>query len=307
MKVHSLYTYPVKSCSSVPVNSCELGEFGFKYDRFWVIAEFKDDKWVMITQREISKMVLIVPKVIVEGDSTTLVLNAPGMSELVVPLAYNHDSVDIIVWKDIVTGTSQGAEAAAWFSQYIGKPVQLFAKDKRRIRTLNQKHTPSVELFAHQPQTAFADGFPFLILSTASVEKFAEGLPEHPFQITPKSFRPNIVIEVPEPFDEETFIKVKVGNVPFVMAARSARCIMTNNNPETGIPDPNVFKHAMRTRRIDPGKKYDACMGMNAIALVDTGKIAVGDKIEVMEKGTHNLKGIWHGNSHPIDPDTIKV
>ncbi|KAJ3276838.1 hypothetical protein HDV01_002893 [Terramyces sp. JEL0728] len=252
-------------------------------------------------------MVLIVPKVVEENDSVTLVLTAPGMNEISVPLNYDTQSVDITVWKDTVTGTPQGKLVGAWLSEYIGRPVELFAKDHRAVRTLNPKHTPSESLFSHKPQTAFADGFPFLLLSQASIDKFAEGLPNPSFQITPKTFRPNIVIGNTEPFEEDSFIKIDIGGIPFVVAARSARCLMTNNNPATGVPDPNVFKHVMRVRRVDPGRRYDGCMGMNAIALVPNGKISVGGEIIVREKGTHNLKGIWHGHDHPINPELVEA
>lgn len=53
MNISSIYIYPVKSCRGIKVDSWKINNFGFKYDRFWMIV---DDQNHSITQREHSKV-----------------------------------------------------------------------------------------------------------------------------------------------------------------------------------------------------------------------------------------------------------
>ena len=55
---------------------------------------------------------------------------------------------------------------------------------------MSVKHVPSSEWFKESPETAFADGFPFLILLQASVDEFSKQSP-----VSTRNFRPNIVVE----------------------------------------------------------------------------------------------------------------
>ena len=75
---------------------------------------------------------------------------------------------------------------------------------------------------------------------------------------------------------------------------------MTNNNPDSGIPNPQTLKELMKTRRVDPGAKFEPCMGVNAIQISVGGTLKVGDAIVPLALGSHNRRGIWHGMAYPF-------
>jgi uncharacterized protein YcbX len=74
---------------------------------------------------------------------------------------------------------------------------------------------------------------------------------------------------------------------------------MTNNNPETGIPGKETLKLLQKIRRVDPGAKYQGCLGLNLIHQNETGIIHVGDEVMIEQTGEHDRRGIWNGNSTP--------
>ena len=64
------------------------------------------------------------------------------------------------IWKsEEVPSIDQGEEAAAWFSDWLGRPVRLVHLAKNAVRTLNPKYAVSAE-----DHTGFADGFPILLI-----------------------------------------------------------------------------------------------------------------------------------------------
>lgn len=147
MKVTEIVIFPVKSCAGVSVEHSKINQFGLEFDRFWVIAR-KRDQWEMMTQRNFSRMVLIKPEI----ELNRLVLRAPDMSDITVPLESKGESIQIKVWDDLVYGISQGDEVSQWLTKCLGVKCALFAKDLNNVRTLSPEHTPSNSLFAYQPQ-----------------------------------------------------------------------------------------------------------------------------------------------------------
>ncbi len=95
-------------------------------------------------------------------------------------------------------------------------------------------------------QTAFADGFPFLIVSEAAVEELVKNaqIPPHDSSITPLSalnFRPNIVVGQCQPFAEDSWKEITVADperssrkATFSLVKPCSRCKMPNVNPCTG-------------------------------------------------------------------------
>ena len=63
------------------------------------------------------------------------------------------------------------------------------------VRRLSPKYLPTVtDAFDHEPQTAFSDGWPFLILSEESIADLNTRLTNAPVQASARNFRPNIVV-----------------------------------------------------------------------------------------------------------------
>ena len=286
MHVTGLTYYPVKSCKGIRLTKAKLTESGIENDRRWIVIKDNDvEPKEMLTQREEPKMVTITPSVY---GSDELTLEAPGMPIITVDFAVG-ELVLVKVWDDVTRGHDQGSKVSEWLSLYLGQPVRLVARDFDYTRSLPPKHTPMMENFDFEPQISFADGYPLLLLSSNSVKEFQS----HCDLANVENFRPNITIEADAPYQEDEFVEFNINDIPFFGGMLCTRCIMTNNNPETGVPHPNVLKALTKYRRIDPGAKYQACMGINVVH-GRIGTIQVGDEITITKTGKHNRKtGIW--------------
>ncbi|KAJ3342229.1 hypothetical protein HDU91_000568 [Kappamyces sp. JEL0680] len=308
LSVQSLFIYPIKSCGGIELQTATIASTGFQFDRNWILAERDLDNvnsesespWKMVTQRADSCLVMVKPSVMDSNGDIALKVSYPGLPDLIIPRRIDATSqlVPIPVWGRIVMGVDQGPEASAWFSKVLNRPVSLFVKHPDYRRSLSAKHVPNEDWFQHgPPETAFADGFPFLLLSQASTDEFNKQTP-----VTIKRFRPNIVIRGAYPYQEETWLKLRIGSELFVIANRCTRCEMTNNDPLTGISTPVTLKELMKTRRVDPGAKYEPCMGVNAIQIAVGGTISVDDPVVPVSCGILDKRGIWNGNSFPSVP-----
>ena len=203
-----------------------------------------------------------------------------------------------------VYGVDQGDEAAEWFSKYLDVNIRLFVKHPSFRRPFKADHSPASYLFDYTPQTGFADGFPFLILSEESVDAFVKNsfTPNEAKSVSYKNFRPNIVLKGCAPFEEEGWLHIKISKnisfYSFLMNARCTRCEMTNIDPGIGrIPSNSTtttLKELMKTRRVDKGAKYEACMGVNASSTSVDFEIRINDEVKVLKTATHDRRGIWN-------------
>lgn len=313
--VSKLFIYPIKSCGGLEVESCRVVETGFEHDREWVLARQNEaGAWTMVTQREFNSLVLVKPKVVVEATSdhaatTFLFITAPNMPVLKVTRSFEREAVPICVWEGNVWGACQGDQAADWFTKYLNTKVRLFVKHPERVRALKAKHTPSDSLFSYgAPQTGFADGFPFLILSQESVDAFVKGItPNEARSVSFKNFRPNILVKGQQGYREDEWLHIKIGgDNSFFVNARCTRCEMTNYDPEVGhvstTSTTTTLKELMKTRRVDKGAKYEPCMGVNATHASIGFEVRVGQSVQVVQCAIHDRRGIWNNG----DFKTIK-
>ncbi|CDW55660.1 molybdenum cofactor sulfurase [Trichuris trichiura] len=81
----------------------------------------------------------------------------------------------------------------------------------------------------------------YLMVNRASVQRLLEEMQEDPELIA--RFRPNLVIEGAEPFEEETWNQVKIGSTLFNCIGKCQRCAVIAVNPENGAKTPEVLKH----------------------------------------------------------------
>jgi hypothetical protein len=191
LSVDEIWVYPVKSCAGVRMASGRLVETGLEFDRCWVIVDAETRKF--ITQRAFPAMALIQPSL----TATELVLTAPGRTALHIPLENNTDrpSITVHVWKDAVGGFAEGSEASDWLSDFFNRRVLLVRKDPERTRQLEEGFVDASH-YGYEPQTAFSDGYPLLIVTAASIKDIRERvqLADPASAVTARNFRPNIVI-----------------------------------------------------------------------------------------------------------------
>ncbi len=256
--------YPIKSAAGIPLQTAQVERRGLKGDRRWLVT---DPQGMFQTQRSLPKMALI--SVAVENEA--LHLEAPGMPPLKVEPPENNGSVmQVEVWGDECKAISASATAHAWMSQYLGIDCRLVYMPEDSIRLVNQK-------YATDPtdHVSFADGFPFLLISQASLDDLNQRL-ESPLPMN--RFRPNFVVIGCAPFAEDTWKRIRIGTMEFHLVKPCARCIVTTVDQQTA----NRGQEPLRTLaqyRMQDGK---ILFGQNLVS-VGEGQISVGDAVEVLE------------------------
>ena len=84
---------------------------------------------------------------------------------------------------------------------------------------------------------SFADGYPLLLTTTASLESLnsliAEGEHRAEGPLPMNRFRPNVGIEGTGPWEEDRWTRVTIGEVPFRVAKPSGRCVVTTTDQHT--------------------------------------------------------------------------
>lgn len=263
-----LFTYPIKSCGGLSHEQIALSATGLTYDRRWLVVDANGE---FVTQRQHHHMALIQPRI--DGDA--MVITAPKLSELRVPLALDGEpSRSVVIWRDRVDAADMGDEAAAWFSEAVGMSVRLVAMPDSTLRPTSTKHTPQAG------QVGFADGYPLLVISEASLADLNARLAERgKSPVTMRRFRPNIVITDSAAYDEDRLGTFHIGEVTLEAVKPCARCVMTTVDPETGqAPDPQEPLGTLATYR--RGANGGVMFGQNVIHRT-LGVLRVGDEVRV--------------------------
>ena len=253
-----LFVYPVKSCAGIEVQQALLTETGLDLDRAWMVV---DAQGMFLTQRSLPRMALIRPQL----KSDEMVLRAPGMLALHVAIDAVEASATVTVWRDTVPAWDMGPVAAQWFSDFLGQPCRLVRFDPEHRRLSSLEWTGGVEV-----PNQFADGFPLLVTSEASLQDLnarlaAEGHPA----VGMERFRPNVVLAGVDAHDEDRVDMIHVEgdgttDIHLQPVKPCARCPIPDIDPATAESHPSVGD-TLRTYRQD--KRLDGAItfGMNAI------------------------------------------
>jgi uncharacterized protein len=271
--ITALNLYPVKSCAGIPLHSATLDARGFAHDREWMIVQDDDDeRGMFLTQRELPELALVQPAL----SADTLTLRAPNLPDLAVSLAPRDDArtLPVVIWRDTCVGVDEGDAAAAWLSDYLDLPVRLVRMQPGFVRPVDLTYakTPA--------QTGFADGYPILVISEASLADLNVRLGERGKATVPMArFRPNIVVSGCEAYAEDEWTRIEIGGVPLDCVKTCARCPITTVDPATGtIPDVQEPLATLATyRKISRGVIF----GQNVIHR-GLGTISVGDEVRLL-------------------------
>ena len=97
-------------------------------------------------------------------------------------------------------------------------------------------------------------------------------------------FRPNIVLEGAEPFEEDVIHEIKIGDVVLEFVRPCSRCKITTINQTEGVSTSDEPLRTLgRVRRGKGGGLEGVFFGQNAIPR-KLGVIKVGDNVEILSK-----------------------
>ena len=134
----------------------------------------------------------------------------------------------------------------------------------------NQRHR-KLDVTPFESDLSYADGYPFLVLSKASVRYISEQIGE-PIDI--RQFRANLILDDCEAYAEDQLKQFNIGEVSFNMVKGCKRCQVIGINQDTGKSSKQPTSYLAKTRKVG----NHIIFGMNA-ALISPGTIHVGDII----------------------------
>lgn len=284
ISILSLHTYPVKSCGGITHTQVSVSSAGLAHDRQWVVV---DDTGQFLTQRTYPQLALVQPTL----DESALFLDAPEMPTLRISLRHPDPAappVPIRIWGSKTLGEDEGDTAALWFSDYLGTKCRLYRvhRDARRIANprrvehwLKRRH--DILDFPTEHVFGFADGFPFLITNQASLEELNLRLAtQDKPAIAMNRFRPNIVLQGLEAYEEDYISSLRIGGMTFALVKQCARCPMPNVDPSTAQAGTEPLATLSGYRRYDDGIMF----GVNAVMVGagDDAMLSIGDRVEVV-------------------------
>lgn len=261
IRLAGLYRYPVKSLRGQGFRRLAVGPRGFLGDRQWMVV---DPDGRFLTQRQQARMCLIDTEI---DDDGRLWLRADGMSPIS-PVVDDADRRQVTVWSDAVAGECVDPATDEWLSDFLDTPCQLVRFPDDTVRTVDPEYAND------QDQVGFADGFPFLLISEASLADLNARL-EQPVEMT--RFRPNLVVSGCEPYEEDSWRRIRIGPIGFRVAKPCSRCIVPTIDPGSGERGREPLATLMTYRRRD-NKVY---FGQNLVH-DDQGLLEQGMRVEVL-------------------------
>ncbi len=266
MHLSSLYRFPLKSAAGESLQRCASDSLGLLGDRRWMVVAAGTGRF--LTQRVLPRMALLQAHW--QGD-TALKLAAPGMPELLVRVPDDKTMRCVQVWSANPVVPDAGETAAAWLSDFLGQACRLvYLPEDDGIQV-------DLDYARLGERTAFSDGFPFLLIGQASLDDLARRV-GRPLEML--RFRPNLVVSGAEPYAEDGWKRIRIGQLTFRVVKPCSRCVIPTLDPATGerAPDREPLNTLLSYRK-GPGGGF---FGQNLIA-EGRGELEVGMPVERLE------------------------
>ncbi|XP_017290558.1 molybdenum cofactor sulfurase [Kryptolebias marmoratus] len=253
----NIYIYPVKSCAAFEVHEWPVGRLGLLYDRGWMVV---NGNGVCLSQKRETRLCLIRPRVHLA--SNKLFLQASGMETIWVPLECEVQSQVCRrkVCGDRVDTSDCGDEAASWLSEFLGQTCRLIRQcpdsTRGKTRTDEAAASPFLSLVNEAQYLMINRGSVELIHSLmSSRQNSSEGNQLLDTQNVIRRFRANLVIAGAEPFEEDNWSHLIIGNTRFMVAGQCGRCQMVGIDQDTGTrtKEPLISLSACRSGKVTFG------------------------------------------------------
>ncbi|MBV1908914.1 MAG: MOSC domain-containing protein [Kangiellaceae bacterium] len=264
MNLSEIFIYPIKSLAGISLNNSDVKPLGLVNDRCLMLV---DENGMFITQRKYPQLALISNTQI----GNIVIVKAPNLGALEISETSFAGAKKIVkVWKDECDSFIAEDIVNQWFSDFLNSPVVMVKYDHVRPRATDPGFSQDSDI------VSFADGFPLLMISQASLDDLNSKLDD---PVSMSNFRPNIVVEGGDAYQEDQWRSVRIGEVEFDLVKQCSRCILTTVDPNTGIKHParEPLKTLTNYRKTDSGVMF----GMNLIPR-NIGKIQVGQGVEIL-------------------------
>jgi len=286
MRVTSVRIYPVKSMGGVAVECASVEPWGLAGDRRFGIVDPHGEK---ITARELHALLGFHAE---PRDDGGISITGPAGDSIVVRPPVDGELVAVSHARQ-GKATLVADEIHGWLSDRLGRPVRLVWQGDPTLRSIAEDRGGLAG-----ESLSLADAGPLLLASEASMAQLNRWIAADaelsdvagidPFDISDASaarpfepldivrFRPNVVIDGDEPFAEDRWATLRIGEVEFRTTMICDRCVMTTIDPVTLAGGKEPIRTLARHRRWDRSTWFGV-----RLAPTSSGTIEVGDSLEV--------------------------
>lgn len=265
IQLSNITYYPVKACRGFDVTESFVERMGLANDRRMMVVTPDGE---FLTQREAPKLALITPTFL---EDNLLKLSAPNFDTLIFEVEKKGEIFPVNIWSsENVASIKQDEAVTDWLSEWLGIKTHLVYFAKGYQRKLNPQYAVNAD-----DHTAFADGYPILVISEESLQDLNSRLDS---AVPMNRFRPNIVVKGCEPFAEDSWKRIRIGGVEMALVKPCPRCVVTTIDKETLQKN----KEPLKTLNSYRNHELGAIFGMNVIPL-NEGGIKVGMSVEIIE------------------------
>ncbi|KJK11211.1 hypothetical protein UB45_14720 [Terrabacter sp. 28] len=283
LTVAALTTYPVKSLAGVDVAEARVEEVGLRGDRRWAVV---DPAGTKVTAREEHALLglraeprdgggirLLDPGAGRTGDAggaATLDVEPPRGAT---PVAVSFTGQD--------RARPAGAEADAWLSERVGRPLRLVWQDDGTHRPVRPDMGGQVG-----DRNSLSDAAPLHVTTEPSLARLNDWLLETALErgeepaaaLGQDRWRPNVVVAGGEPFAEDGWRSVRIGDVPFRATMVCDRCVMTTIDRADLRTSKEPIRTLARHRRWE-GATWFGIRLAPVLPLARDATISVGDEV----------------------------
>ena len=273
MKITQLTVYPVKSLQGIDVTQSEIHAHGLAWDRRWMLV---DSHQRFVTQRQLPALATV--SVTLTPDS--LVLSHPAVEPISISLEEPQGNLRLVsVWGDHCKALPESEVVSEWLEAALGEQAKGISLV--RFATTFTRAVEEDFLAGGEAHTYFADGYPFLITTTGSLDALNQALVETGHTPVPMNrFRPNIVVECDDAWEEDRWATLAAEGYQLTLRKPCQRCKITTVDQRTGtIPTQAEPLKTLLALNTQPHLK-GAHFGQNAtLAAGDGSVIRVGDVV----------------------------
>jgi uncharacterized protein YcbX len=258
MHISEINVYPIKSLRGNSVNEARVCGYGLEHDRRWMLVDAGSR---MITQRECPRLATLAPRLenghlrvqVRDGNVIDVSLNGSAWSD-------QQATVDVFGHQYVGVAASDAINRA--FSDAIQTTCCLLS-----IRS---------DVFRVTTAVAFHDSSPILAISQASLDELNKRLPT---PLPMNRFRPNLVITGANPFEEDSWQRIAIGETDFRLIKQCERCAITTvDQAEGAFSGPEPLKTLAAFRRKGPNVAFGAYYRPEGAG----AKIRVGEEVCVL-------------------------
>lgn len=242
-RVVALWRYPVKSMLGEQLGRASLGENGIEGDRGLALRDLE----------------------------TGRVLSAKKASRLLEARAFTDGrAIRVVLPTGEAVDTEAADDAAKRIGAWLGRSVELARPTSGERPTIDGDHG----VFRGRAG-GFFDSSAVHIVSTSTLERLGELHPRGRFDA--RRFRPNIVLETPEPgFVEESWVggSLRIGTASVEITKPCSRCVMTTHAQQDLPVDRDVLR-VVRDRNDEHVGVYGIVRRPGTVSVGDEAALAI--------------------------------